>query len=80
MSLRRQRLLNGAARIAASDEPNVPSPCQSVCVMNPQTGWCEGCLRTLDEIAGWSRSDDSARRAIWRQLPERVRQADARSS
>ncbi len=29
------------------------SPCIGVCVMNSDTNLCEGCFRTLDEIAGW---------------------------
>jgi predicted Fe-S protein YdhL (DUF1289 family) len=32
----------------------VPSPCINVCRMDPATGWCEGCLRTIDEIACWA--------------------------
>ncbi|MGF6965984.1 putative Fe-S protein YdhL (DUF1289 family) [Paraburkholderia sp. WC7.3g] len=43
----------------------VPSPCISVCRMDASTGWCEGCLRTIDEIAGWSMLDDDAKRAVW---------------
>ena len=43
----------------------VPSPCINVCRMNPATGWCDGCLRTIDEIAGWSSLDDDAKRAVW---------------
>lgn len=35
-------------------EQTVPSPCVNVCRMNAATGYCEGCLRTLDEIACWS--------------------------
>ncbi|MDQ6916474.1 MAG: DUF1289 domain-containing protein [Pseudomonadota bacterium] len=31
----------------------VASPCTSVCVIDQVTGLCSGCLRTLDEIAGW---------------------------
>ena len=58
----------------AHEGSQVPSPCQSVCVMHPGTGWCEGCLRTLDEIAGWSRMDNTAKRAVWAQLPGRVAQ------
>ena len=46
----------------------VPSPCVSVCRMNPHTGLCEGCLRTIDEIAAWSTLDDDGKRAVWRQL------------
>ena len=25
----------------AGEGPHVPSPCQSVCIMHPDTGWCE---------------------------------------
>ncbi len=42
----------------------VASPCINICRMNDATGWCEGCLRTLDEIAGWSRLDEGARLAV----------------
>ena len=31
----------------------IPSPCTSVCTIDPATGWCAGCLRTIDEIAAW---------------------------
>jgi predicted Fe-S protein YdhL (DUF1289 family) len=30
-----------------------PSPCIGVCRIDRDTGWCEGCWRTLDEIADW---------------------------
>jgi len=33
--------------------------------MNAATGWCEGCLRTIDEIAGWSSFDDTRKHAVW---------------
>ncbi len=49
----------------------VPSPCISVCRMDAHTGWCEGCLRTLDEIAAWSQLDDEARREVWVDLGRR---------
>ena len=49
----------------------IPSPCISVCRMDERTGWCEGCLRTLDEIAAWSKLDDADKRAVWRLLDER---------
>jgi predicted Fe-S protein YdhL (DUF1289 family) len=51
--------------------PAVPSPCVNVCRMNPATGWCEGCLRTLNEIAAWASLDDAGRRAVWKLLPAR---------
>jgi len=43
----------------------VPSPCINVCRMHPASGLCEGCWRTLDEIAAWSRLDDDEKRAVW---------------
>lgn len=53
----------------------VPSPCINVCRMNPGTGWCEGCLRTLDEIAAWSTMSDESKLAVWTQLEERRERA-----
>ena len=57
----------------------VASPCNSVCRMDAASGWCEGCLRTLDEIADWSSltTRPSAgsgvqlrqRRVVWRRRP-----------
>jgi len=39
--------------------------------MNPDTGPCEGSLRTLDEIAAWSALSDAEKRAVLAQLPAR---------
>ena len=50
---------------------NVPSPCVGVCRMNGTTGWCEGCLRTIDEIALWSQLIDRDKLAVWKALPLR---------
>lgn len=49
----------------------VPSPCTGVCRMDDDRGLCAGCLRTLDEIAGWSHLDDAERRAVLSRLPAR---------
>jgi uncharacterized protein len=49
----------------------ITSPCVSVCVMDPVAGVCVGCLRTLDEIAGWIDMSDHARRALIASLPQR---------
>ncbi|MBN9427581.1 MAG: MBL fold metallo-hydrolase [Burkholderiales bacterium] len=49
----------------------VPSPCISVCRIDDTTGWCEGCLRTLDEIAAWGSLDDDSRRRTWASIGER---------
>ena len=53
------------AALDNEDDHAVPSPCISVCRMDARTGWCEGCLRTIDEIARWSSLDDDAKRAVW---------------
>lgn len=55
----------------------VPSPCVNVCRMNEATGYCEGCLRTLDEIAAWGMLSDLAKRAVWKQLHRRRAAAPA---
>ncbi len=52
-------------------ESTVASPCTSVCRMDARTGWCEGCLRTLDEIAAWSKLEDADKRAVWQLLEAR---------
>jgi uncharacterized protein len=49
------------------------SPCINVCRMDAASGWCEGCLRTIDEIAAWGALDDGARRLVMLQLSGRRR-------
>jgi predicted Fe-S protein YdhL (DUF1289 family) len=50
----------------------VASPCISVCRMNAQSGLCEGCLRTIDEIAAWSTMDDEGKQAVWGLIAQRA--------
>ena len=42
----------------------VASPCNSVCRIDERTGWCEGCYRTIEEIAAWSAIDDAQKLAV----------------
>ncbi len=58
-----------------SGAAGVPSPCINVCRMVAATGLCEGCQRTIDEIASWSTLDDDGRRAVWRRIAARRRDA-----
>lgn len=58
----------------------VPSPCIDVCRMDPRSGWCVGCLRTLEEIAGWAGLDDDAKRAVLARLAERRERAAAKEA
>lgn len=46
--------------------------------MDAATGWCEGCLRSIDEITAWSRLPDEGKRAVW-QLIEARRASTASS-
>jgi len=62
--------VNNAIRTPASADP-VPSPCISVCRMDPRTGWCTGCWRTLDEIAQWAVAADDDKRAVWAEIERR---------
>jgi predicted Fe-S protein YdhL (DUF1289 family) len=55
----------------ATDKGSVPSPCISVCKMNPRTGLCEGCFRTIGEIAQWSTATDDLKRAVWVEIKRR---------
>jgi uncharacterized protein len=56
----------------------VRSPCVSVCRMDPATGWCEGCYRTIEEIAGWGSMPAQERLRIWTELHGRKAAAAAR--
>jgi uncharacterized protein len=58
---------------------SVPSPCIDVCKMDPATGWCQGCRRTLAEIAAWGSLDDEGKRRVWRLLAQR-REAQANAA
>lgn len=55
--------------IRAAEE--VASPCVDICRMNPATGLCDGCLRTIDEIAGWSGYSLAEKRAVLARLATR---------
>ncbi|SAL25397.1 dehydratase [Caballeronia peredens] len=50
---------------------DVASPCIDVCRMNPQTGFCDGCFRTIDEIAAWASSGDDDKRAVLARVESR---------
>lgn len=52
-------------------DAGVPSPCVNICRMDAATGLCEGCRRTIDEIAAWGSLDDDGKRAVWRRIEAR---------
>ena len=50
----------------------VQSPCVKICVVHPTEGLCVGCLRTVAEIAAWSRLTPAERAAVMADLPARA--------
>lgn len=50
----------------------VPSPCLSVCRMAADTALCQGCFRTIAEIAAWSRMTDDEKRVVWARIEQRL--------
>ena len=54
---------------------SVPSPCIQVCAMSQATGLCQGCWRTLDEIAAWGTLSDADKLLVWRALRSRKQAA-----
>ena len=69
--------LGARAAQACALASDLPSPCVSLCRMDPQQRFCEGCWRTLDEIIEWAQADDARKRAVWSQLPQRQQRAMA---
>jgi predicted Fe-S protein YdhL (DUF1289 family) len=57
---------NEQARVgdSRSQGGDVASPCIDVCRMDRRTGLCEGCLRTIDEIAAWGALTESMKREV----------------
>ena len=53
------------------------TPCIKVCVIDAVGKLCEGCGRTLAEIAQWGRLSEAERLAIMAVLPKRL--ADRRT-
>jgi len=60
------------------EEPSPPSPCLGICLMDPQTRMCRGCLRTIDEICTWYVAGAAEKRAILARLAARRKQAIGR--
>lgn len=50
----------------------IESPCIRKCGIDPETGRCAGCARTLDEIMRWREMTAAERRAIMAALPTRA--------
>jgi predicted Fe-S protein YdhL (DUF1289 family) len=58
----------------------IPSPCIGVCLLDPGSGLCTGCMRTLEEIAAWPAAGEAERLAIVQRLRARRRTAGRTSA
>jgi len=40
--------------------------------MDAQRVYCQGCLRTIDEIRAWSTMSDTDKRTVWSRIEQRA--------
>lgn len=61
-----------------TDQPSrpapVPSPCVGVCALD-EDDLCIGCCRSGEEISRWGSLDDDGKRAILKNVEERLKQS-----
>jgi len=50
----------------------IATPCIKICVIEPATGLCRGCGRTLDEIARWGSMSEAERNKVMAGLGTRL--------
>jgi hypothetical protein len=56
------------------------SPCVKICVVDPVSGLCIGCGRSIAEIAIWGELDPGEQRAIVAGLEQRLKAARSRGA
>lgn len=54
-------------------DAEIQSPCVWVCIIDADTGFCCGCGRTGEEVAGWIDFSAPVRSEIMEVLPERIK-------
>lgn len=57
----------------SDSDPGPVSPCIGICLMDPVTRMCRGCLRTVEEIALWYSASADDKRATLERLAARGR-------
>lgn len=50
------------------------SPCIGVCSLNIDSGYCEGCFRTREEVANWWHYSPERQEALCEELSRRAKQ------
>jgi hypothetical protein len=56
----------------------IESPCEKICIVDPASGLCRGCGRSLSEIERWIAYSDGERGRIMAELPDRLAAMTAR--
>jgi hypothetical protein len=56
----------------AAFPPSIDSPCNRICAIDPVSGFCIGCGRTIAEISEWIGMRDGERARIMAELPQRL--------
>ncbi len=59
-------------------DTTIPSPCISVCTLDPVTNWCMGCHRTIDEIRNWPILSAEEKQSILAAIEDRRSDASER--
>jgi len=59
------------------DEAEPPSPCVGVCRINASNTLCDGCFRSIAEIAAWRDMPSAGKRTLLEQLAARKLRARA---
>jgi predicted Fe-S protein YdhL (DUF1289 family) len=57
----------------------IDTPCEKICVLDPPSGLCRGCGRTLAEIERWTGFSDGERARVMAELPDRLAAIKARA-
>jgi predicted Fe-S protein YdhL (DUF1289 family) len=55
------------------------SPCTGVCIIDPASGFCHGCARTIPEIAGWLEFSAEEKRCVLAAIAKRRQHAPTSS-
>ncbi len=53
----------------------ISTPCIKLCIIDPPSGLCQGCGRTVTEIQQWSVITEASRLAVMATLPQRLKQS-----
>jgi hypothetical protein len=63
-----------------ADSVMIVTPCEKICIVDPASGLCRGCGRSLAEIERWTTYGEDERARVMSELPHRLeamRSADA---